>query len=66
MKDITKEQMYFILGVDRISPAYAKVQNEIENIHDNGERYIDIAREMYLEMKDDYNEVVRGRKQPVN
>lgn len=66
MEDITKEQMYYILGIDRISPAYANVQNEIEKIHDCGERYIDIARDMYLEMKDEYNEAVRGRKQPVN
>ena len=60
MEEITREQMHYILGIDRMTPAYAKVQEDIEKMHDKGFLYIDIAREMYLEMKEDYNESVRG------
>ena len=55
MEEITREQAYYIMGIEKDPIKYGKVRGDIAYMHDEGKiTYIEILRQIYLSMKEEY------------
>jgi|GEM_PF-3574391 len=55
VEEITREQAYYIMGIDREPIKYRKIRADICFMHDEKEvPYIEILRDIYLDMKEEF------------